>query len=74
MKKIRLALLSGGDSSEREVSLNSGRQVYEALDKNKYNILRYDPKTDLKQIVEDASSIDAALLILHGPNGEDGTV
>ncbi len=74
MKKIRLALLSGGDSSEREVSLNSGRQVYEALDKNKYDILRYDPKTDLKQIVEDASSIDAALLILHGPNGEDGTV
>lgn len=74
MKKIRLALLSGGDSSEREVSLNSGRQVYEALDKNKYDILRYDPKTDLKQIVEDASSIDARLLILHGPNGEDGTV
>lgn len=74
MKKIRLALLSGGDSSEREVSLNSGRQVYEALDKNKYDILRYDPKTDLKQIIEDAPSIDAALLILHGPNGEDGTV
>ncbi|MBF0413798.1 MAG: D-alanine--D-alanine ligase [Desulfamplus sp.] len=74
MAKIRLALLSGGDSSEREVSLNSGRQVYEALNKEKYDIVRYDPKTDLKQIVEDAHSIDAALLILHGPNGEDGTV
>ena len=74
MGKIRLALLSGGDSSEREVSLNSGKQVYEALDKGKYDIVRYDPKTDLKQIVEDAQSIDVALLILHGPNGEDGTV
>ena len=74
MKKIRLALLSGGDSSERDVSLNSARQVYESLDKEKYDIIRYDPKTDLKKIIEDAPSIDAALLILHGPNGEDGTV
>ncbi len=74
MKKIRLALLSGGDSPEREVSLSSGRQVYEALDKEKYDIVRYDPKSDLKQIVEDAPYIDVALLILHGPNGEDGTV
>ncbi len=74
MKKIRLALLSGGDSSERDVSLNSARQVYESLDKEKYDITRYDPKTDLKKIIEDAPFIDAAFLILHGPNGEDGTV
>jgi D-alanine-D-alanine ligase len=74
MEKIRLALLSGGISSEREVSLNSGKQVLEALDRDKYDITRYDPKTDLKQIVTDADSIDAALIILHGPFGEDGTV
>ncbi|MDA3915735.1 MAG: D-alanine--D-alanine ligase [Deltaproteobacteria bacterium] len=74
MEKIRLALLSGGISSEREVSLNSGKQVLEALDKDKYDITRYDPKTDLKQLVTDADSIDAALIILHGPFGEDGTV
>jgi len=74
MEKIRLALLSGGISSEREVSLNSGKQVMEALDKDKYDIIRYDPKTDLKQLVNDADSIDAALIILHGPFGEDGTV
>ena len=74
MGKMTLALLSGGVSSEREVSLNSGDQVYEALDKDKYNIIRYDPKTDLARLVEDASGIDAALIILHGPYGEDGTV
>ncbi|MCF8139398.1 MAG: D-alanine--D-alanine ligase [Desulfotignum sp.] len=74
MKKIRLALLAGGISSERSVSLNSGNQVFEALDKDKYDILRYDPKTDLKQLVMDAPDIDAALIILHGPFGEDGTV
>ncbi len=74
MEKMTIALLSGGVSSEREVSLNSGNQVYDALDKEKYNIIRYDPKTDLGRLVEDASGIDAALIILHGPYGEDGTV
>ncbi|MGE0084599.1 MAG: D-alanine--D-alanine ligase [Desulfococcaceae bacterium] len=74
MKKLTIALLSGGISSERDVSLNSGNQVFEALDKEKYHILRYDPKTDLKKLVTDAPEIDAALIILHGPYGEDGTV
>jgi D-alanine-D-alanine ligase len=74
MKKIRLALLAGGISSEREVSLNSGLQVYEALDKQRYDIRRYDPKSDLQKLVSDAHEIDVALIILHGPYGEDGTV
>jgi len=73
-RKLTIALLSGGVSSEREVSLNSGNQVYEALDKAKYDILRYDPKTDLPRLVTDAFHIDAALIILHGSFGEDGTV
>jgi len=74
MKKLNIALLSGGISSEREVSLNGGNQVFEALDKDKYSILRYDPKTDLSKLVSDADQIDAAVIILHGPYGEDGTV
>ncbi len=74
MKKLNLALLSGGISSEREVSINSGNQVFEALDKEKYTIFRYDPKTDLGRLISDASKIDAALIILHGSYGEDGTV
>ena len=74
MKKLSLALLSGGISCEREVSLHSGEQVYEALDKDKYHIERYDPKTDLPRLIKDAAQIDIALIILHGPYGEDGTV
>lgn len=74
MKKKTIALIAGGISSEREVSLNSGRQVYEALDKQKYEVIRYDPKYDLERLVTDASIIDAAMVILHGPHGEDGTV
>jgi len=74
MKKLTVALLSGGISSEREVSINSGRQVFESLDKEKYEIIRYDPKTDIDRLVSDAPKIDVALIILHGLYGEDGTV
>jgi D-alanine-D-alanine ligase len=73
-RKINLALLSGGMSSERNVSIESGNQVYQALDKTKYDILRYDPKTDIPRLISDASKIDIALIILHGNYGEDGTV
>jgi D-alanine-D-alanine ligase len=74
MEKKTIALIFGGISSEREVSLNSGKQVFEALDKNKYDIVTYDPKTDIPRLVNDAERIDCALIILHGPYGEDGTV
>jgi D-alanine-D-alanine ligase len=74
MKKLTVALLMGGVSSEREVSLKSGNQVYEALDKEKYNVVRYDPKEDLQKLIADAHKIDVALIILHGRYGEDGTV
>lgn len=74
MNKLTIALLSGGISSERDVSLASGKQVYEALDRDKYTVIRYDPKTDLPRLIEDAPKIGAALIILHGPYGEDGTV
>jgi D-alanine-D-alanine ligase len=74
MKKMTLALIAGGQSAEREVSLKSGDQVFQALNKAKYDIRRYDPATDLKRLVEDAPQLDAALIIMHGRGGEDGTV
>lgn len=73
-KKIRLALLCGGKSAEREVSLKSGDQVYQALNKERYEILRYDPRDELPKLAREADSIDAALIILHGRLGEDGTI
>lgn len=74
MAKLKVALLSGGISSEREISLKSGSQVYEVLDKAKYDVTRYDPATDLGKLVADASGIDVAFIVLHGLYGEDGTV
>jgi len=73
-RKLRVALLAGGKSAEREVSLKSGEQVFQALDKGRYEVLRYDPRDDLPQLAQDAAKIDAALIILHGRLGEDGTI
>jgi len=73
-KKLTVALLAGGRSAEREVSLKSGEQVFRALDPSRYDVLRYDPKDDLVRLAQDASKIDVALIILHGRLGEDGTI
>jgi len=72
--KITVALLSGGSSSEREISIKGGDQVYEALNKNLYHVIRYDPACDLARLCADARDIDVALVVLHGEKGEDGTV
>lgn len=73
-KKLRLALLAGGKSGEREVSLKGAAEVYQALDHNKYDVKRYDPATDLGRLAEEADQIDVAFILLHGLFGEDGTV
>ncbi len=74
MKKFTIALISGGISSERLVSLKGGDQVNEHLDRDKYRVIRYDPKTDISRLVAQASQIDAALIIMHGEYGEDGRI
>lgn len=72
--KLRVALLAGGRSGEREVSLKGGEEVYKALDKDKYEIRRYDPAEDLEKLAAEAGQIDVAFILLHGPFGEDGTM
>jgi D-alanine-D-alanine ligase len=74
MKKLRLALLMGGQSNEREISLKSGAEVAKALNPEGYEILIYDLMKDLPRLIADATGIDVALIILHGRYGEDGTV
>lgn len=73
-EKITVALLAGGKSAEREVSLKSGEQVFRSLDKDRYTVRRYDPRDDLPNLAQDAPHIDVALIILHGRGGEDGTI
>ena len=72
MTELSIALLAGGWSGEREVSLNSGKAVYRALDKKKYRVTRYDPRDDLGRLIKEKERIDLAFVLLHGKFGEDG--
>jgi len=71
---MRVALLAGGTSGEREVSLNGAAEVERSLDPERFQVRRYDPATDLARLVNDAKEIDFAFILLHGLQGEDGTV
>lgn len=73
-EKLRIALLAGGRSGEREVSLMGAVGVEKALDAEKFQVTRYDPLTDLGRIAAEKDQIDFAFLLLHGLWGEDGTV
>lgn len=56
------------------MSLKTGKNIFVSLDKKKYKIFRYDPKTDLKKLFNDAlvKKFDLVFPALHGPFGEDG--
>lgn len=78
MEKIKLALLTGGASVEREVSFRSSENILRSLDKNKYDItiikLPKD-KTDIAWISELMQlRPDFVLSALHGGKGENGAV
>lgn len=74
MTKLRLALLAGGKSGERDVSLKGAAEVARALNPKKYEVKRFDPATDLAKLASEADTLDVAFILLHGPFGEDGTV
>jgi len=73
-KKLRIALLAGGKSGEREVSLKGAAEVFRALNPKKYEVIQYDPATDLARLAAESSMLDAAFILLHGLYGEDGTM
>jgi D-alanine-D-alanine ligase len=74
MKRLKLALLYGGDSAEREVSIMGWKFIRAHLDPGRYELFDYDPSTDLERLVADAPRLDAAFICLHGRGGEDGSI
>ncbi len=73
-QKLRIALLAGGTSGEREVSLNGAAQVEKALKVERFSVRRFDTATDLADLVAAKNEIDFAFILLHGLQGEDGTM
>lgn len=77
MKARKVALLYGGFSAEREVSLRSGEAVEKALHDLGYEVLPIDVTRESVPNLLDTllkSQVDVAFLVLHGPYGEDGTL
>ncbi len=72
MKKV--AVLYGGISREREISLKSGSRVAEALERKGYEVVRWDVREDFLKYVWRLKDVDAVVVMLHGNYGEDGTI
>ncbi|QXH36698.1 D-alanine--D-alanine ligase [Pseudomonas muyukensis] len=69
----RVAVLYGGKSAEREVSLKSGKAVIEALTNAGVDVVAIDVGDDLLTRLQ-SEKIDRAFIILHGRGGEDGSM
>lgn len=68
-----VAVLMGGFSSERPVSLSSGNSCADALEKVGYRVTRVDVGRDIARVLADLAP-EVAFNALHGPYGEDGTI
>ena len=75
MAKKKIALLKGGWSAERDVSLSSGAECAKALRQKGYDVKEIDVKRDLMELVRELTPApDAVFNALHGKWGEDGCV
>lgn len=74
----RVALLAGGTSAEREISIASGDGAEAALRESGFPVTRFDPasEADMEALAAGAAAgeFDVAFLCLHGKGGEDGTI
>lgn len=73
MARKHVAVLMGGFSSERPVSLASGKACADALEAEGYRVTRIDVDRNVAQVLAELRP-DVAFNALHGPFGEDGTI
>ncbi len=74
MAPLKILLLQGGDSAEREVSLSSGGRVAAALRAKGHAVTEADPAGDAFAVLPAARAADVVWMALHGGAGEDGTI
>jgi len=73
LRRMKIGVLLGGRSSEREISLKSGKAVFDSLLRLGYTAVAIDAQDHLVDMLKN-EKIEAAFIVLHGRWGEDGTV
>jgi len=82
-KKIKIGVIFGGKSSEHNISVISGKNIIDSLNKNKYDIfpiyidnngIWYANNNKIKNIIQYLKKLDIVFPILHGKYGEDGSI
>lgn len=71
---MKVGVIMGGISSEREISLMSGSEILNNLNKSKYESIVPIILDSKNEVLEKVKGIDFAFLALHGKFGEDGTI
>ena len=72
-KTRRIGVLMGGTSAERQISLMTGRAIYQSLKRQRFRVLAMDAAKSLPQALR-KNKITYAYIALHGTGGEDGRV
>jgi len=70
---LRIGVLMGGSSAEREISLRSGRAVEQALRGQGFQVEGIDVGPDIVEVLR-GKGVEVAFIALHGRGGEDGTI
>ena len=71
---MKIGVLMGGNSSEREVSLSSGKAIVNACKKLKHEVKEFDPKEDFDSLSVEIKKVDLVFNALHGGDGENGVI
>ncbi len=71
---MKVLLIAGGWSSEREVSLMGAKFIHKALIDLGHEVVLFDPAKDLKTLPKLVREVDFAFINLHGSPGEDGLI
>jgi len=74
MSKLRILVIGGGPSREREISLLSSKAVFDALQHTDYDTTFYDWDGTPQWLINNLSKFDLVLPVLHGEAGEDGQI
>ena len=69
---MRILLIAGGWSNERDVALSGAAQIEKALQALNHEVVRFDPRDEFDSLFTVARTCDFAFINLHGQPGEDG--